>query len=62
MSLISHIKDAIGEVKFVNWPSKTTVVNSTIAIIVLSIIMAIYIGALDLGLSNLLRMLIESQS
>ncbi len=54
MSLISHIKEAKAEMKYVKWPTKNQVISYTVAVIIISLIIAIYLGALDLMFSKIL--------
>ncbi len=59
MSFISHIKEAKGEVAFVKWPSKKQTIAYTVAIVVVSVIVAAYLGALDVLFSKILAWLIS---
>ena len=59
MSFISHIKEAKGEVAFVKWPSKKQTIKYTVAIILVSIAVAAYLGALDVLFSKILAWLIS---
>ncbi len=59
MSFISHIKEAKGEVAFIKWPSKKQTIKYTIAIVVLSIAVGIYLGGLDVLFSKILAWLIS---
>ncbi len=59
MSIISHIKEAKGEVAFIKWPTKKQTINYTILIVVLSICIAAYVGALDVLFSKILAWLIS---
>lgn len=47
MSIFSHIQEARAEMKYVKWPTQTQVTYYTIAVIVLTLAIAIYIGGLD---------------
>lgn len=59
MSFISHIKEAKGETAFIKWPSKKQTIRYSIAIIVLSIALGIYLGSLDVLFSKVLAWLIS---
>lgn len=59
MSILSHIQESRAEMKYVKWPTKTQVVNYTIAVVVLSLIIAAYIGALDALFAKGLAWIIE---
>ncbi len=58
MSIVSYIKEVIAETKKVKWPTKKQIINYTLIVIVLSIIMAIYVGALDALFAKLLSKII----
>ena len=43
----------------ISWPSKDAILASTIIVVILSIIIAIYVGVVDLFFSNLIRGIIR---
>jgi len=47
MSLTQYIKDTRGEMKHVSWPTRHQVVVYTTAVVVVSIITALFLGAFD---------------
>ncbi len=47
MSIISYIKEVKAETKNVKWPTKKQVINYTLIVIIVSILLAMYIGGLD---------------
>jgi len=49
--LINYIKESFGELKKVSWPSKDELVMSTVILIVFVILVAIFLGAVDIGAS-----------
>lgn len=59
MGLNKYVKESIIELKKVSWPSKKETYRYTLLVIGLSLVMAIFLGALDflfsLGLEALLR-------
>jgi preprotein translocase subunit SecE len=59
MSIFSHIQESRAEMKYVKWPTRTQVINYTIAVIALSLIIAVYIGALDALFAKCLAWIIE---
>lgn len=59
MSILSHIKESRAEMKHVKWPSKKQVINYTIAVILLSLIIAAYVGALDVLFTKILSLIIS---
>jgi preprotein translocase subunit SecE len=46
-SVITYFKEAKAEIKKVTWPTKKTVQRFTVLVIVISIAIAIFLGALD---------------
>ncbi len=58
MSITSYIKETKGEFKHVTWPTRKQAIAYTIAVIVISVGVAYFLGAFDklfqLGLSKLL--------
>lgn len=61
MSLISHIKESKAELAYVKWPTKKQVVNYTILIIAISIVLAAYVGALDVLFSKILGWILSTR-
>ncbi|HOW28437.1 MAG TPA: preprotein translocase subunit SecE [Elusimicrobiota bacterium] len=56
--LIKFFKEAYDELKRVTWLSKTEMLASTWLVILLVIVMAIYVGAVDYIIMHLFRLLI----
>lgn len=60
--MFDKIKKFLKEVKFeltkVTWTTREELIYSTIIVIVVSIVLSIFIGVVDLGLSNLASMLL----
>lgn len=59
MSIFSHLQESRAEMKHVKWPSRTQVILYTTMVIVLSIVIAIYVGALDFGFTKVLAWIIS---
>lgn len=55
----SFFRECVGELKKVTWPTKDDVWASVKVVIVLTFIMSIILGALDLGFSHLFRFLMK---
>lgn len=59
-SLIAYLKNSYIELKKVTWPTREAAIQSTVTVIVFSIILAIFLGALDflfnIGLDYLLKL------
>ena len=58
-SKLNKVKQFLREVKIelkrVTWPSRTQTIGSTAVVIVLVMIISIFLGLVDVGLSNLVR-------
>ncbi|MGD8292357.1 MAG: preprotein translocase subunit SecE [Desulfobacterales bacterium] len=47
------------ELKKVAWPSRKQTIGSTVVVIALVMIISVFLGAVDLGLSSLIRMVLQ---
>jgi preprotein translocase subunit SecE len=54
-----YIQEVIQEIKKVSWPSKQQTINKTVLVIVVSAVVSIYIGGLDVLLQQLMKMLLK---
>jgi len=57
---IQFIKEAKSELTKVVWPTKQEVIRITIAVIILSVVVAAFLGAIDFGLTKLFEYLVNS--
>ncbi|MBD3170675.1 MAG: preprotein translocase subunit SecE [candidate division Zixibacteria bacterium] len=55
---IQFFKDVKLELSKVAYPNKQELIGSTITVIIMSIIMAAFIGVIDFGLSKLLKFIL----
>ena len=58
MSIISYIKEVGFETKNIKWPTKKQIISYTLIVITLSILLAIYVGALDAFFARLLSIIL----
>ena len=58
MSLITYIKETRGELKHVNWSSRSQAINFTALVIAFSLIVAVILSALDFLFVGLLKFVI----
>lgn len=56
--VIKFFKDVKQEMKFVSWPNKEDIKEGTIVVIVMSIIVGIFLFAVDSGFSMLMNALL----
>ncbi|MHB8651977.1 MAG: preprotein translocase subunit SecE [Minisyncoccota bacterium] len=59
MSFSSYLKETRGELKHVSWPTKEQAIVFTVLVIVISFLMAAYLGAFDLLFTWLLKTFIS---
>ena len=52
------IKDVIAEFKRVQWPTRDATIKSTSVVVCVSLAVALYLGVADLGLSEIMQMVI----
>lgn len=57
--LKEYFEESKVELKKVTWPSRKETVSTCIAVIVLTIVMSIYLGVLDLGLSKIVALILS---
>ena len=54
----SFLKEVYGELKKVTWLTRKDVVRSTISVGVVVMLVSIYIGLVDLGLTELMKLIL----
>ena len=59
MGLIEYIKDTKGEMKHVSWPTKKQAVAYTLLVILISVLVALFLGLADFSFSKLLGNIIR---
>lgn len=58
LPLVRFFNDAWNELKLVNWMSRKQVVASTVVVILLVLVVAIFVGMIDLVLTRVLTVLL----
>lgn len=56
---IQFVKEAWQELKKVNWPSRKETLGGTGVVLILVIIISVFLGLIDFGLSRLVRQIIH---
>ncbi len=56
--ITTYLSDVKAEMSKVSWPTKEELRDSTIIVIVLSVILAIFVFVVDTGLSNILKLIL----
>ncbi|OHA94511.1 MAG: preprotein translocase subunit SecE [Candidatus Zambryskibacteria bacterium RIFCSPHIGHO2_12_FULL_38_34] len=58
MSIMSYLKETKGELSHVNWPSRRQSVIFSLVVIIISVLMAFFLGLFDLIFSKILNLFI----
>ncbi|HBO16457.1 MAG: Preprotein translocase, SecE subunit [Candidatus Moranbacteria bacterium GW2011_GWE2_35_2-] len=53
--VIDFIREAKAELMKVNWPTKKQTINYTMVVVVLSLVVAVFLGGLDYLFSSILK-------
>jgi preprotein translocase subunit SecE len=56
---IQFLREVKVELKKVTWPSRKQTVGSTVVVIILVLIVSLFLGVVDIGLSNLVRVVLQ---
>ena len=59
MDALTYFQETLSELKLVRWPTRPQTVNLTIVVLVISLLMGVYIGALDLTFTKTLSLIIK---
>ncbi len=60
MSIIDYIKETKAEFVHVNWPSRESLIWLTISVLLVTIIIAAYLGALDFLFARFIKSFISA--
>ena len=52
-------REVAAEFRRVNWPSRNDVASSTMVVLVVVFVLAMYLGAVDVGLSRLVEVILK---
>lgn len=58
---VQFIKEAKAELTKVVWPSRQTTFNITLSVVVLCVLTAIFLGAVDFGLTKLIELFLSTR-
>jgi preprotein translocase subunit SecE len=56
---VSFVKEAWSELSKVHYPSPKETLQATIVVVILSFVMAIWLGLIDLGATRVVRMILS---
>ncbi len=57
--MFRYLKEVISELKLVTWPKKSEVIKLTFVVIIISTVVSVYLGGLDLGFTKLLGVILK---
>ena len=57
--ILQFLREVKVELKKVTWPSRKQTIGSTVVVIVLVIIVSLFLGIVDIGLSSLIRVILQ---
>jgi len=55
----TFFREVVLEFKRVTWPSRKEVVNSTTVVLIVTVVIAFFLGAVDVGLSRIVRLILR---
>ncbi|MBY0400023.1 preprotein translocase subunit SecE [Myxococcota bacterium] len=55
---LDYVREVRGEFDKITWPPQTEMVNGTIAVLVIVVVMATFLGIVDFGLSRVMQMVL----
>lgn len=58
MKFFTYIKESFGEIKYVKWPTKRETALYTVAVIIIALLVAYYLGLWDLIFTSALKEII----
>ncbi len=58
--MVSAVKNTIAELKKVTWPTRKDLINYTAIVLAFMVVMAVVVGLLDLGASELIALLVKA--
>ena len=59
VELSQYLKDSKGEMKKVTWPSRKATIGLTWVVLVVVLVISLYLGVVDLGLSKLVKFILS---
>jgi preprotein translocase subunit SecE len=63
MSIVTRLREFVQEVlaefRKVTWPSRQELLNSTTIVIVVTVVLAFFLGAVDIGLSRVVERILR---
>jgi preprotein translocase SecE subunit len=57
-TFFNYIKESVGEIAFIKWPTRQETMWFTIAVVVIAFVVAYYLGFLDVLYAKILKVII----
>lgn len=57
--IVQFLREVKVELKKVTWPTRKQTIGSTVVVIILVLIVSLFLGVVDIGLSNLVRVVLQ---
>jgi preprotein translocase subunit SecE len=57
--IVQFLREVKVELKKVTWPTRKQTIGSTVVVIILVLIVSLFLGVVDIGLSNLVRVVLK---
>ncbi len=55
----AFFREVTVEFKRVTWPGRKEIVNSTVVVLIVTFVIAFFLGAVDVGLSRIVRLILR---
>lgn len=59
MNLTNYLKETKAELKEVNWPTRSQTITYTVMVILISVLVAVFLGGVDFGLNKALTFILK---
>ena len=56
---VTFLRETYDELKKVVWPTRNEIINLTLAVIAISVLVGVYIGAIDFSLTKLTEIIVN---
>jgi preprotein translocase subunit SecE len=53
------VQEVLGEFHKVTWPSRSEVVNSTVVVVTVTVVVAFFLGGVDIGLARVVERILR---
>ena len=59
-ALVHYLKETRAEIRKVSWPTRAEATNLTLIVLAVTVAMAVFLGAVDVLFSTLIRLIVRS--